>query len=76
MYHLGIPTTRAGSLTTSDTRVDRDMMYNGNVKQERASVVLRIAPTFLRFGSFHIANPPDELTGIEFIGLYIFNFHV
>eukprot|EP00899_Mesostigma_viride_P006229 jgi/Mesvir1/15607/Mv03215-RA.1 len=60
---LGIPTTRAGSIITSDTRVKRDPLYNGNVVHERASVVLRIAPTFLRFGSFEIFKPTDPLTG-------------
>ena len=63
MYYLGIPTTRgekvviyicyiylilAGSCVTSDTRVSRDIHYNGNVIQERATVISRIAPTFIR----------------------------
>ena len=30
------------------------MFYDGNPRDERASCVLRIAPTFLRFGSFEI----------------------
>ena len=63
MHALSVPTTRAGALVTSDTRVERDIMYNGNVIHERASVVLRLAPTFLRFGSFEIFTPRDELTG-------------
>jgi uncharacterized protein YdiU (UPF0061 family) len=63
MHALSVPTTRAGTLVTSDTRVERDIMYNGNVIHERASVVLRLAPTFLRFGSFEIFTPKDDLTG-------------
>ena len=52
MYYLGIPTTRAATLITSDTYVNRDIKYNGKMTQEKASIILRIAPTFLRFGSF------------------------
>lgn len=48
MFALGIPTTRAGSLVTSDLFVQRDAFYSGNPKPERCSVVLRIAPTFIR----------------------------
>mmetsp|Transcript_62472 Transcript_62472/g.103937 ORF Transcript_62472/g.103937 Transcript_62472/m.103937 type:complete len:630 (-) Transcript_62472:410-2299(-) len=63
MHALGLPTTRAGAIVTSDTRVERDLLYNGNVKLERASVVLRIAHSFLRFGSFEICKPTDATTG-------------
>ncbi|XP_014674524.1 PREDICTED: selenoprotein O-like isoform X2 [Priapulus caudatus] len=63
MYHLGIPTTRAGTCITSDTAVMRDIFYNGNTIWEKATVILRIAPTFLRFGSFEIFKPTDEFTG-------------
>ena len=63
MYHLGIPTTRAAAVISSSTKVYRDMLYNGNVKEENAAICLRIAPSFLRFGSFQISNPPDDYTG-------------
>ncbi|XP_072241557.1 selenoprotein O1 isoform X2 [Leuresthes tenuis] len=63
MFFLGVPTTRAGSVVTSDSRVIRDVYYSGQPRHERCSVVLRIAPTFLRFGSFEIFKPADELTG-------------
>uniref|UniRef100_A0A672H0F4 Selenoprotein O n=1 Tax=Salarias fasciatus TaxID=181472 RepID=A0A672H0F4_SALFA len=63
MFFLGIPTTRAGSVVTSDSRVIRDVYYSGHPRHERCSVVLRIAPTFLRFGSFEIFKQADELTG-------------
>lgn len=61
----GIPTTRAGSVITSDSRVTRDMFYTGDPKQERCSVVLRVAPTFIRFGSFEIFKPTDSTTGMS-----------
>lgn len=63
MFFLGIPTTRAGSVVTSDSRVIRDVYYSGHPRHERCSVVLRIAPTFLRFGSFEIFKRADEFTG-------------
>eukprot|EP00062_Callorhinchus_milii_P006756 gi/632947628/ref/XP_007889143.1/ PREDICTED: selenoprotein O [Callorhinchus milii] len=63
MFHLGIPTTRAGTCVTSDTKVLRDVFYDGNSKHENCTIILRIAPTFLRFGSFEILKPEDELTG-------------
>ncbi|CAL8462348.1 g1881 [Coccomyxa elongata] len=63
LHHLGIATTRAGCITTSDTEVVRDVLYNGNPISERASLVLRIAPTFFRFGSFEIFKKPDTQTG-------------
>lgn len=50
-------------MITSDSRVVRDMFYTGNPKQERCSVVLRVAPTFIRFGSFEIFKPTDSTTG-------------
>ncbi|CAH1241507.1 SELENOO [Branchiostoma lanceolatum] len=63
MHHLGVPTTRAGSCVTSDSKVLRDVYYNGNASYERCTIVLRIAQTFLRFGSFEIFKPTDETTG-------------
>ncbi|KFV04581.1 Selenoprotein O, partial [Tauraco erythrolophus] len=63
MFHLGIPTTRAGTCVTSDSKVVRDIFYDGNPKSERCTVVLRIASTFIRFGSFEIFKPTDEYTG-------------
>ena len=56
MWALGIPTTRAASLIVTDTLADRDPFYNGNIIQERCAVVLRLAPTFWRFGSFEICK--------------------
>ncbi|KAG8439859.1 hypothetical protein GDO86_005869 [Hymenochirus boettgeri] len=63
MFHLGIQSTRAGSCVTSDSTVIRDIYYDGNPKKEKCTVVLRIAPTFLRFGSFEIFKTVDESTG-------------
>ena len=54
MHHLGVPTTRALSLATTGEAVLRDMMYNGNREYEPGAVVCRVAPSFIRFGSFQI----------------------
>ena len=45
MHGLGIPTTRALALVVSDEPVARETM-------ETAAVVTRMAPSFVRFGSF------------------------
>ena len=45
MHALGIPTTRALSVMGSDQGVMRETI-------ETAAVVVRVAPTFVRFGSF------------------------
>lgn len=63
MHALGIPTTRALSLVTSDTLIIRDQFYTGEEKQEKASVIVRMAPSFFRFGSFEVCKPKDPETG-------------
>jgi len=57
MAALGIPTTRALTITGSNQRVMRETI-------ETASVVTRMAPSFVRFGSFehwHYRDKPEEL---------------
>lgn len=54
MYHLGVPTTRALSLIITGDQVVRDMFYDGNAQFEKGAVVCRVAPSFIRFGSFEI----------------------
>ncbi|CAF2391635.1 unnamed protein product [Rotaria sp. Silwood2] len=63
MFYLDIPTTRSGTCVTSDDYVIRDIYYDGNPKQERCTIITRIAQTFIRFGSFEIFKPIDPLTG-------------
>lgn len=54
MFHLGVPTTRALSLSLSGDDVLRDVMYNGNPAYEKGAIVARLAPSFIRFGNFEI----------------------
>jgi uncharacterized protein YdiU (UPF0061 family) len=63
MHHLGVPTTRALSLVTTGEPVLRDMLYDGNPAPEPGAVVCRVAPSFIRFGSFQIHTASgDEST--------------
>ncbi len=63
MHHLGVPTTRALSLVLTGESVMRDMLYDGNPAEEPGAVVCRVAPSFLRFGSYEIhASRGDEET--------------
>jgi len=73
MHYLGIPTTRSASIITSDTFVERDIKYNGEITDERATVISRIAPTFIRFGSFHIINSNTE--NIKELLYYVIKYH-
>jgi serine/tyrosine/threonine adenylyltransferase len=63
MHALRIPTTRAGTCITSDSRVQRDPFYDGKVVDERCTVVSRIAQSFIRFGSFEIFKHRDPKDG-------------
>ena len=60
MYHLGVPTTRALSLTLTGEQVMRDMLYDGNPALEPGAVVCRVAPSFTRFGHFQMLAARGE----------------
>ncbi|MFB9051552.1 YdiU family protein [Formosa undariae] len=60
MFHLGVPTTRALSLAVTGDQVLRDVMYNGNPEYEEGAVVCRVAPSFLRFGSFELLASRED----------------
>ncbi len=65
MFYLGVPTTRALSLVTTGDPVLRDMFYNGNAAYEPGAIVMRVAPTFLRFGNFEILAAKKELENLR-----------
>ncbi|ACA13038.1 YdiU family protein [Xylella fastidiosa subsp. multiplex] len=54
MHHLGIPTTRALSLIATGDTVIRDMLYDGHPAPEPSAIVCRVAPSFIRFGTFEL----------------------
>ncbi|HEY7884718.1 MAG TPA: YdiU family protein, partial [Cellvibrionaceae bacterium] len=62
MHHLGVPTTRALSLILTGEQVTRDMFYDGNPELEPGAVVCRVAPSFMRFGSFEIFAAREDHT--------------
>ncbi|MFW5451447.1 MAG: protein adenylyltransferase SelO [Methylophagaceae bacterium] len=61
MFHLGVPTTRALSLVTTGEQVVRDMFYDGHPKSEPGAIVCRVAPSFLRFGSYEIFSARADI---------------
>ncbi|MEJ8756912.1 YdiU family protein [Pontibacter sp. H259] len=65
MHYLGVPTTRALSLVTTGEPVLRDMFYNGNAAYEPGAIVMRVAPSFLRFGNFEILNSRKETDNLK-----------
>ncbi len=60
MHHLGVPSTRALSLTLTGEPVVRDMLYDGHPAPEPGAVVCRVAPSFTRFGHFEILAARGE----------------
>jgi len=65
MHYLGVPTSRAATLVVSNDPIPRDMFYDGRVKNERGAVVLRLAPSWFRFGSFEILKYNDEFSELK-----------
>jgi len=65
MHHLGVPTTRALSLTLTGEDVLRDMMYNGNAAYEKGAVVCRVSQAFIRFGNFEILAARKDLDNLK-----------
>src|SRR5690606_13983415 len=63
MHHLGVPTTRALSLVATGEAVVRDMFYDGHPRPEPGAIVCRVAPSFIRFGTFELPAARGE-TGL------------
>ncbi|CAN0902013.1 Protein adenylyltransferase SelO [Linum grandiflorum] len=77
MHHLGIPSTRALSLVTTGKLVTRDMFYDGNAKEEPGAIVCRVAPSFLRFGSYqlHASRGKEDLEIVRALADYAISHH-
>lgn len=65
MFHLGVPTTRALSLSLSGNQVMRDVLYNGNPALEPGAIVCRVSSSFVRFGSFEILAARREKENLQ-----------
>lgn len=70
MFHLGIATTRALSLSLTGDKVVRDMFYDGNAKAELGAVVCRVSSSFLRFGSFQLPASRKDNTLLKQLADY------
>ena len=64
MDALGIPTTRALAMAAGDEPVMRESI-------ERAATVIRMAPTFVRFGSFEIFHHHDRHEDVRRLADYM-----
>lgn len=70
MHYLGIPTTRALSLSLTGEQVMRDKHYSGHPALEIGAMVCRVAPHFIRFGSFEILAAQNDLKTLQKLADY------
>jgi uncharacterized protein YdiU (UPF0061 family) len=75
MFHLGVPTTRALSLSLSGDQVLRDVMYDGNPAYEKGAIVSRTAPSFLRFGNYEIFAARNDVKNLKTLVDYTIKHH-
>jgi len=64
MYGLGIETSRALALIGSDTNVQRE-------RWEKGAIVLRLSPTWIRFGTFEYLNAYGEHDKLQELADYV-----
>jgi uncharacterized protein YdiU (UPF0061 family) len=64
MHALGIPTTRALAIVGSDRPVYRE-------EEETAALVTRLAPSFVRFGSFEVFYYRNQVEAIRHLADYV-----
>lgn len=65
MHYLRVPTTRALSLVTTGENILRDMFYDGHPEYEPGAIVMRVSPSFLRFGNFEILTARNEISNLR-----------
>ena len=75
MHYLGVPTTRALSLSLTGDQVLRDVMYNGNPAYEKGAIVSRVAKSFLRFGNFELFAARNDLKNLKILTDYTIRHH-
>ena len=75
MHYLGVPTTRSLSLMLSGDKVLRDILYNGNPAYEKGAIVCRIAPSFIRFGSFEMLASRKDNTNLKLLADFTIKNH-
>ena len=75
MHYLGVPTTRALSISLTGDQVLRDMMYDGNPAYEKGAIVSRVAKSFLRFGNFELFAARNDLKNLKILTDYTILHH-
>jgi len=75
MHYLGVPTTRALSLSLTGDQVLRDIMYDGNSAYEKGAVVSRVAESFLRFGNYEIFAARNDIKNLKILIDYTITHH-
>ena len=75
MHYLGVPTTRSLSLMLSGDQVLRDVLYNGNPAYEKGAIVCRVAPSFIRFGSFEMFASRKDYTNLKLLADFTIRNH-
>jgi uncharacterized protein YdiU (UPF0061 family) len=75
MFHLGVPTTRALSLSLSGDAVLRDVLYDGNPAYEKGAIVSRVSPSFLRFGNYEIFAARKDIKNLKSLVDYTIKNH-
>lgn len=65
MFHLGIPTTRALALVDTGEGVERDLLYDGHPRVEPGAITTRVAPSFLRFGTYELPASRGDVALLE-----------
>lgn len=75
MHALGVPTTRALSLVATGEDVVRDMFYDGNARPEPGAIVCRVAPSFLRFGSFELPSSRGDVGLLRTLADFVLRTH-
>ncbi|WP_114753435.1 protein adenylyltransferase SelO [Flavobacterium glaciei] len=75
MHYLGVPTTRSLSLMLSGDPVLRDVLYNGNPAYEKGAIVARVAPSFIRFGSFEIFAAREDHENLKLLADFTIKHH-
>ena len=63
MHHLGVPTTRALAMTAGEDPVLRERV-------ERAATLIRMAPSFVRFGTFEIFHYRKQYADVRTLADY------
>nr|WP_315202278.1 YdiU family protein [uncultured Flavobacterium sp.] len=75
MHYLGVPTTRSLSLMLSGDEVLRDILYNGNPAYEKGAIVCRVAPSFIRFGSFELFYSRNDRVNLKLLADFTIKYH-